>query len=482
MYAFLEPQSAEHGNEGEGEKERSDEGDGDGVGHRLEEFRRRADERVDGKVSGDDDGDRVEDGAVDIFRGGKDDFLQVVVLAFALAKFAEDVFDHDERAVDEDAEIYGSDGKKISCGAARVKEDEGEQQRYWNGESDDNGRAHADEETHQDDENEHHSQHHVVLDRVDGELDQVTAIVKRLDLDIGRKDVLVEFLRLGFDAFEHVLGLLTAAHHDDPFHCVVGFIEAELTQSRRTADRYLADVLHADGNAVLRADDNVANVAGVAHEADATDVVRLSALREEAAARVGVVDRKLLNNGGDGYVISVEFCRVEQHLVLHDGTAQAGVVGYSGDLLVLPVDDPVFIDFELLRGAVGTLDDVAVDQAGWARERRQGGRDAGGECDFAEALEDQLAGEVIVGTIVEREADIREAVERDRTHDLHFGHAVHFDFDRNSDETLDFFSSVTRPLGNDFDHRRRKVGVGIHRHVVERNHSTDGDEGHHEQD
>jgi hypothetical protein len=38
------------------------------------------------------------------------------------------------------------------------------------------------------------------------------------------------------------------------------------------------------------------------------------------------------------------------------------------------------------------------------------------------------------------------------------------------------------PLGDDFDHRRRKVGVGVNRHVVKGDYSGDAKKGHEEKD
>ena len=36
---------------------------------------------------------------------------------------------------------------------------------------------------------------------------------------------------------------------------------------------------------------------------------------------------------------------------------------------------------------------------------------------------------------------------------------------------FDFLGRVTRPLGDDLDPRRRKIGIGIHRQPVQRTHA-----------
>ena len=105
---------------------------------------------------------------------------------------------------------------------------------------------------------------------------------------------------------------------------------------------------------------------------NAAHVIELAALRIESAARIGVVDRELLNHGRHRDVVGVELCRIEQHLILHHSAAETGIVRDARHLLVLALNDPVFEDLQFLRGAVGALQHIAIDEPRWARERRQG--------------------------------------------------------------------------------------------------------------
>src|SRR5580693_3916651 len=120
----------------------------------MEQFSGGTCEGVDGEISGDDDGDGVKNGAVDIASGGEDDFVEFVLLALAQAKFAIDVFDHDDGAVDDDAEIDGADGEKVGSFAGGMEKDESEEQSERNREGGDHGSAHADQKKDKDDENE----------------------------------------------------------------------------------------------------------------------------------------------------------------------------------------------------------------------------------------------------------------------------------------------------------------------------------------
>src|SRR6185437_14013722 len=137
-------------------------------------------------------------------------------------------------------------------------------------------------------------QHQVVLNRVDGQLHQVAAIVKRTHLYIGRQEAAVQILGLRFHSLQHILGLFAAPHQDHAFDRVVNVVEAELPQTRRVPDDHLADVADVYGHAILRAHDDVPDVIGVADQADAANIIKLSTLRIETAAGVGVVGGQLL--------------------------------------------------------------------------------------------------------------------------------------------------------------------------------------------
>ena len=91
----------------------------------------------------------------------------------------------------------------------------------------------------------------------------------------------------------------------------------------------------------------------------------------------------------------------------------------------------------------------------------------------AEALEDHLAREIGVDAFVERQADVGEAVERDGAHHFQVRRAVHGQFERERGEALDFFGGVAGPLGDQLDHGRRKIGIGVDGHALEGNGAGD---------
>src|SRR6516164_9047405 len=124
FYAGAEPIVSKNRNQSKCDDKRADQRERHGVGHRVKEFSSRATERVDGQISGDDDGDGIKDGAVNVTRGVEQDFGEVVVLSVAFAEFAIDVFHHNDGAVNDDSEIDGSDGEEVSGFAGEMEEDE----------------------------------------------------------------------------------------------------------------------------------------------------------------------------------------------------------------------------------------------------------------------------------------------------------------------------------------------------------------------
>src|ERR1035438_8937129 len=117
-----------------------------------------------------------------------------------------------------------------------MQHDEGKQQGQRNGERHDDGRTKIDQEENQDNQHQDHAAEQVVFHGIGGQLHQVAAIVKGVNLNVGREDLLVEFLGLSFDALENVLRLLSTQHENDAFHRIVVVLETEFAQPWRMAD------------------------------------------------------------------------------------------------------------------------------------------------------------------------------------------------------------------------------------------------------
>ena len=115
---------------------------------------------------------------------------------------------------------------------------------------------------------------------------------------------------------------------------------------------------------------DIANVFWRVQAAQTANVVELSALRIETTAGVAIVRGKGRHHLRNGKAGAGDLCGIEEHLVLHRLAAQSGIVRHPGDRFILALDNPIFDGLQLKGGAIGALQYVAVDQAGWRKERR----------------------------------------------------------------------------------------------------------------
>ena len=211
----------------------------------------------------------------------------------AQAELAVDIFDHDDRAVNDDAEVDGADGEQVGGFAGSVKKDEGEEKSERNGKCGNDRSADAYEEKDKDNENEHHAAYEIPFDGVGGHFDEIAAVIVGANFDVGRKKIAIDLDGFFLDTLKDVLRLFAAAHEDDAFDGVVivfpFVLKAENAKARSVADDHAADVFHANWGAIAAANDDFADIFGCFNQAETADVVELAALRVEAAAGVGVV-------------------------------------------------------------------------------------------------------------------------------------------------------------------------------------------------
>ena len=255
----------------------------------MKQFSGRPAQCINRDITRDNHRDGIKNRAIHVFRGGKNYFLQVVFLALAQTQFAINVFDHHQRAVDDDSEIDRANGQQICRHVMRMQENEREQQRQRDRQRHNHRGAYADQKKNQYDQHQRHAQQHVFFDRIDRQLDQIAAVIIRPNLHVWRQDVVVQFLGFRFHALQYILGLIAPQHHDDAFHRIIILVEAKLAQARRMPDRYVAHITHMHRHAVLRTDNHAANVRFVLDQSQPADVIKLPALRIKSAAGIRVV-------------------------------------------------------------------------------------------------------------------------------------------------------------------------------------------------
>ncbi len=490
--ALGEEEAGEHGGDDHGEDQSAEQGEGDGPGHGLEEAAFHRLQGEDGQVGGDDDADGVEDGPLD-FVGGFADLLHDRLVGLAMmAEMANDVLDHDDRAVDDHAEVQRAEGEQVGGDVAEVEADGGEHQREGDRDGDDQGAAQVPEEDEEDDDDQDDALGQVVEDGGGGEMEEIAAIEERDDLHAGRENVIVEFLHLGVDSLEGGVGVLALLEEDDAFDDVVVVDElavlavnllrthvagavfrlaglADLAEADLWTLNDAGDVGDADGRAVGGFEDSLLDVVDVGEEANFLHVDLLIALLDEAAAGVDVIGGDLLLDLLDGEAVVDELLGVEDDLVLAGEAAEAGDVDDAGNAAEGFFELPVFDALELHRvdGGVGAPEGVPVDLADGTPVGADLGLKAGGEGDLAEALEDLLAVPVVLAVVVEDHGDAGEAGEGGGAEMGHVGDARHADLEGDGDLLLDVFGGAAGPLGDDVDVVVGYVGIGFDGEVVE---------------
>src|SRR5713101_9494711 len=156
----------------------------------MKEFSGWSSERVNRQIAGNDDRDGIKNGAIDVARGVQQNFVQLVILAMALAKLAINVFHHDDGAVNDDAEIDGADREKICGFAGKVKKNKSEDKCERDGEGGDDGGTHANQKKDQDKQNQNHSAKQIAFNGISGHANQFAILLVGPDWNVPRKKIL----------------------------------------------------------------------------------------------------------------------------------------------------------------------------------------------------------------------------------------------------------------------------------------------------
>src|SRR5262249_33223049 len=152
----------------------------------MKQFSGRAGERVNREVACNDDGDGIENRAIDIARGSQNHFLKFVFFAMAFTQLAVNVFDHDDCAVNNNSEIDGAYREEVCGLASGVKENESKQKRQRNRKCGNDSRTNADQKEDENEQDQDHSANEVPFDGIRSDFDKVAAVVIRTDFYVWR--------------------------------------------------------------------------------------------------------------------------------------------------------------------------------------------------------------------------------------------------------------------------------------------------------
>jgi len=432
-------------------------------GHGSEDPPLHALEREEGHEGGDDDRGGEELRRSHLGRALDDQREQRPHSRTPLLEQAEDVLDHEDGRVHDDPEVHRSHRDQVGGDVARVEEDERAQQRQRDDQGD-HGRGPevgAAQERDQHHEDEQDALGHVLEDGVERAVDEVGAVVVRHDPHAAGQGR-VDLLDLLPHALQHLERVLALAQQDHALDHVVAVVLAHQPEPDPRAHDHGGQVADADGRASLHGHGHVADVPLVADEPEAAHDVHLGAVLDVGAARVAIPRREGVEHLLQRDAVGLQLQRVDEHLVLLGGAAEARDVDDAGHLAELPLDHPVLERLELQgRGAGRAHERVAEDLAHRRRVRGERGLGSGREVDLGESLEGLLADVGAVGVVLEDDGDDGKAEDRDRAHRGAVGDAVHLVLDRDRHQPLHLLGGVAGKERDDLDLHVRDVRIRL---------------------
>ena len=372
-----------------------------------------------------------------------------------------DVLDHDEGAVHDDAEVERAETEQVRGNAAEVHADEGKQQRERNGDGRQQRRTDAAEKNEQHGDHDDEAFEQRVLHRVECVVHEVGAVVDGDDLHALRQPIRVELVDGFVDAPEHLARVFAPPHEDDAFHTVELVAEREDAGAWRGADAHGRHIPDEDRHTARRRQEDALQIADRLNEPDPADDQTLLLVVEERTARVLVVGVDRPGDFANREVVSGERCGVDLDLILLDGAAKWRHVGHARDLQHPRLDNPI-LNLSQPRGVhAGALEGVPVQLADRRGHRSEGRLHTIGQDRVSQLFEDHLPREVVVGSVLERQLDDRQAKDGAGAPGDHVRDAVERPLDRHRHLLLDFLSRVSRVDGDDNNLRVRDVRVGF---------------------
>ncbi len=331
---------------------------------------------------------------------------------------AHDVLDHDDGAVDDDAEVDRAQAHQVSADFAlhhaADREEHGE--RDCQGDDDRGADVAQQQEKHGD--NQHCPERQILADGSQRGVDQVAAVIKS-----GSHHVLgqcfVDLFQLLPDAVRNRAAVLAVEQDGCADHCFAA-VRRSGAGAQFFAQCDLGDVLDVYGHAVVRAELDVGDILDALDAAGRADGILLARMFDISAADIGVVGGQGFQHVAKCEVIGDELHRVGGDVILLLITADAVDLRKAGHGAQLRFDDPVLngaqVHVRVRRAVRLRADGVNAPEVDFA----QAGPDRAEErrtyilrqtfLGFGQSFADKLAGAVDVHIVVEDHCYLRDAI------------------------------------------------------------------------
>ena len=278
-------------------------------------------------------------------------------------------------------------------------------------------------------------------------------------------------LEFGGDALRHSAAVFADQQHRSAQH------DFFPVQRRRTGTQIPAfpdfgDVGHPHRNAVPRSDHDFLDLIDVADLSRRANEILLAVALDVAGAHVRIIGRQRRHDVAEAKLVGHELCGIGQHMKLLLETADGVDLAEARHSPQLRPDDPVlnraqvalgvWLPARLARLGLG-FDREHVDFAESGGHRSHRGLDTGGQLipDLLDPFVDQLSGKIDIGTVLEDDRDLAEAIARLRARAFEVRQPAHRGLDRERDALLDFQRRVAGRTAVDLDLNVRDVGNGV---------------------
>ena len=320
---------------------------------------------------------------------------------------ADAILDHDDAGIDDQAEVDRPQAHEARCDASGEHDVGREQHRQGDRQGDDQTTADVAQHQEEDRHDERPAFEEVVDHRVEGLVDQVRPVVKRLDRHAGRQAGLELGHRL-LDVLNDAPGILADEHHHQAGDDLPLAIARHQARADHRCQLDLRHVGHRDGDAVALDQDDRRDVSHRVRLALAPDVPRFPLVDEVAAADVAVVRPQGVEDVGQGQVVLGQFVGVQLDLERLQLPTVRVDLRDPRDSAQLVCDEPVQDRPQLHRRDPSAADLKLVDLPERRGDRPERGRAIAtrdGVGGTREALADELPGLVDVGPLVENDGD-----------------------------------------------------------------------------
>ena len=344
------------------------------------------------------------------------------MLCFAKAPQA--VFDDDDRAIDDQAEVERAKTHQVCRHPGLHHPSERNEHRHRDHSGGDQRRADVAEKQEQHDDHEKRTFEEIFLNGADGPIDELGAIIEGMRDDPGgqRPGRLFEAFGGGFRDDARVL---TSQHEDGAEHDLLAVLRRRAGAQSRP-DNDIRDIGDPDRYTAARGDDDLRQVVGVGRLTRHTNEDLFTAALDIARAGIGVVAFERFDHVGHRQFERRQSVGVRRHMILLGIAADSVDLGNARDGPHLRADHPVMQRAQFGRrpgraiGLAGTgfgfdriHEDFTEPGGDWPHLRFDTRRQL--RLGRLNAFVDELAREKDIGAVLEHYGDLAEPVSRDRT-------------------------------------------------------------------